>query len=457
MNLSKSVRTVLCVEDDKASGHLVRAVLEEKGYACLWARHAGEGLRLALRHHVDLLLLDLGLPGVDGIELLRMLRELSVPAPVIVISAHATPENALTLGKLGVRKFVVKPIRRRDLLDEVANAMPETSLTYPLLGTPQGTTRQPPKARQDAPEGLRRELDQAVAEQQAAKRQAAELDSRLETLQRELMGARQEAEQVKESLVGSARALLGILDNRETFSGSHGARVADLALKIATRLGIPEGSLHYVEIAGLLHDIGKITLPEHVLGKEPEQMTAEERRAYVRHPEAGQVVIEHMVAGGRVAEIVRAHHERHDGTGFPDGLATSAVPLEARIIAAADAADRALHHRTPDEPDIAAARDRLRRLRGSALDPVITDHALTVLDELEEFWATHRAVAVDVYSLVGGETLAQDVRSTDGLLYLPRGAVITEGYRSRLRRLAHDGSGTFTVKVYEPAGVPTRA
>ena len=441
---------ILYVEDEGASADMVKGVLEQAGYACDVAPEAIAGFRIALQKHIDLLLLDLALPGIDGVEFLSVLRALEVPVPVIVVSAQGTQRHVSGVAPLGVEKFLAKPISPRQLLAEVKATMPKRARTYRLLGAASDPDGGHAARRTTTRNGRGGETGEIRADLLNARSEVDSLTTRLATLERDLEFARMSADQAKESLVGSARALLGLLENREAFSGSHGARVADYALRIANRISLPEASTHALEVAALLHDIGKVGFPVEVLTREPDRLVGEARATYMLHPDAGHAIIRHMTGGGGVAEIVRAHHENYDGTGFPDRLKGSSIPVEARIIAVADSIDRLIQGEDAESIDFTGARRAFSALRERALDPVMTDHALEIVDEFEKFLLGHTAQMVDVFNIEIGAVLAQDVISPDGFLYLHRGTVVTRQYRDRLLGLAAGRRGQSAVLVYVP-------
>ena len=438
----------LYLEDDPASAEVVRATLEHAAYTCRVAAKPQDALRGLLQEHVHVFLLDLELPGVDGVELLKMARALGVTSPVVVVSAHPTGENAKALATLGVRRFVVKPVDRMKLLAEVEASVAGGSPQYPLLGRSDQIFL--PSRPGKELETLRSRLEAGQDELRRSHDLIAALQGKLQATQDDLDAAKREAEEAKESLLGSARALLGLLEKREAFTGSHGARVAHYSSQIAGRIGLPEPSRHILEVAALLHDIGKITLPETVAVKRAEDMDSEQLLAYRRHSEAGQAIIEHMTSGDRVAAVVRAHHENFDGLGFPDGLRGSEIPIEARILRTADLIDRSLHIEGERSPRFRAARNRVSEQRAKALDPSIADHARELLDEMDEFLRSHEVVPVEISNLGGGEILARDITTQDGFLYLPEGEELTPRHLQRLRNIAERQNDLLTVLIYAP-------
>jgi putative nucleotidyltransferase with HDIG domain len=171
---------------------------------------------------------------------------------------------------------------------------------------------------------------------------------------------------------------------REGIPQEHAEEVAQLARDTAQRLGLATRIAQRCGLAGLLHDVGKLAVPEHILTK-PGPLDDEEWAIMRTHPNVGADIVRHVPALRQVAKAVRHHHERYGGGGYPDDLTGQAIPIEARIIAAADAyaaitADRPYSAaRTPQE---AAA--ELRRSAGSHLDPAVVEALLSVLGLADE-------------------------------------------------------------------------
>jgi putative nucleotidyltransferase with HDIG domain len=155
-----------------------------------------------------------------------------------------------------------------------------------------------------------------------------------------------------------ATALVATLDARDRYTAGHSTAVAIYARDIAVRMSLSEDDQDLVHLCGLVHDIGKIGLPVGLLEK-PGALTLEERREMERHPVIGEEILRNVDDYGAIAEIVRSHHERIDGTGYPDGLTGDDIPLLARIIAVADA----YNAMTSDRPYRDAMPSRVARLR----------------------------------------------------------------------------------------------
>jgi putative nucleotidyltransferase with HDIG domain len=170
----------------------------------------------------------------------------------------------------------------------------------------------------------------------------------------------------------AAASLARAVDARDVYTGSHSQRVAQLAVRLAARIGLPREELELTRLAASLHDLGKLALPEDLLRK-PAPLTAPERTVLQRHAQIGFRMLESLGIDP-VAEWVLHHHERWDGTGYPDRLAGTEIPLGARIIFVADAydamtSDRVYRQRRTNED----ALDEIIRCAGTQFDPEVVE------------------------------------------------------------------------------------
>ena len=188
----------------------------------------------------------------------------------------------------------------------------------------------------------------------------------------------------------AAASLARAVDARDAYTGSHSERVADLAARIATRLGVDREQVELTRLAGSLHDLGKLAIPEEILRK-PGPLSETERLVLERHPQIGYRMLESLGVDP-VADWVLHHHERWDGSGYPDGVGGDDIPLGARIIFVADAydamtSDRVYRGRLTDDQAIA----ELDRCSGTQFDPEIVS---ALAEELGVADDTHRRLRV---------------------------------------------------------------
>jgi excisionase family DNA binding protein len=169
--------------------------------------------------------------------------------------------------------------------------------------------------------------------------------------------------------IDTVEALLNALDGRDGIISGHSRRVADYACTIGKAMGFSQESLSVLELAGLLHDVGKIMISEQLLGK-PGKLTDQELYMIRQHPEMGEKIVGDVKILRETAPIIRHHHERFDGLGYPDGLLGESIPLEARIIFIAEAFDSLTsdtsYHQTMNRKE---ARAEMERGAGTKFDP----------------------------------------------------------------------------------------
>ena len=176
---------------------------------------------------------------------------------------------------------------------------------------------------------------------------------------------------LEDTLRGVLSALSEAVEAKDSYTGGHVERVTGLSVALADRLGLPAEQRREVEYGALLHDVGKLSIPDAILLK-PGPLTSEERRVMETHAAKGESILSKVPGLAAVGNLVRHHHERFDGAGYPDGLAGEAIPVGARIIAVADAYDAM----TTDRPYRAAlshtaALTELRRVQGAQFDPAL--------------------------------------------------------------------------------------
>ncbi len=209
--------------------------------------------------------------------------------------------------------------------------------------------------------------------------------SLLETLSNQVGVALENANllnEFEELFIGTLRAFSKIIDAKSPWTRGHSERVTKYAILIGRELGLSRDQLRRLEVAALLHDIGKIGIPESILDK-PGKLTKEEYEIVKRHPEIGAEILSSIRQFEEVVPAIRHHHERYDGRGYPDGLKGEEIPVMARIIAVADAFDAMLSKRPyRDALSLNSAVKELQRNKGSQFDPQIVDILLNIIPDL---------------------------------------------------------------------------
>ena len=325
---------ILIADDDELICRLVQRALTPHGYEVATAQSAAAARALfdAQAGLFDVALVDLQLGDDDGFELVDYMRGKDLYLAQIVITGHASLDNAVASLRHGVYDFVQKPFPPAHLLALVARA-----LTFKQL------------RQENARYQLH--LEDMVREKSAA-----------------LSGALTE---VKQSYEFTLEALAAMLDAREHATAQHSQRARKITLLLARELGLPPGELDDIGRGALLHDIGKTGIPDEILLNE-KRLTPEQRQIIQRHPEIGYNIISATPFLAKAADIVLCHHERFDGTGYPRGLRGTAIPLGARIFSVVDSYDamrstRPYHQGCP--PAVALA--EIQKFSSTQFDPEV--------------------------------------------------------------------------------------
>jgi ribonuclease P protein subunit RPR2 len=237
-------------------------------------------------------------------------------------------------------------------------------------------------------DNLREEVERlraALAEREA---QAAEKEDQLQRYAADLRETfkeeRARAQELRDSYFATVRALTNAVEARDAYTGKHAERVAAYALEIGGAMGQRWAGLPEIEFGFLLHDIGKVAIPDSILHK-PEPLTPQERELIQQHPVTGWEIVRQVDFLGAASDVVRHHHEHWDGNGYPDELAGEDIPLSARVFAVADTLD-ALTTDRPYRPasPFPDARGLIHEARGTQFDPQVVDALDGISDDVFE-------------------------------------------------------------------------
>jgi putative nucleotidyltransferase with HDIG domain len=231
---------------------------------------------------------------------------------------------------------------------------------------------------------LKRLRDELAEQRRQAAHKELQLERYASDLRETFKAERARAEQLRTSYVDTVRALTNAVEARDAYTGKHAERVAAYGLELATRIDPDLAAEQEIEFGFLLHDIGKVAIPDGILHK-PEPLSEEERRLMRRHPVIGWEILRGIPFLEQAGQIVRSHHECYDGGGYPDGLAGEDIPLAARIFAVADALDAITTDR-PYRPAAALseARESITRGAGAQFDPRVVEALAEIPDETIE-------------------------------------------------------------------------
>ena len=324
---------ILCIDDNPEVLKLMKMLLADE-YDLELMTSAEKGLKFLREKSPDLVLCDVMMPGMDGHAFSRAVKadEILKHIPIILVTARSGAEMLAEGIQAGADDYISKPFDSTEL-----------------------------KARIRALLRIR------------------QVESELALVNRNLkMRTSDLVDQQRSLFLSTVKSLVSAIDAKDEYTRHHSTRVTEFTLKIAGKMGFSEKELGDLELASLLHDVGKIAVPESILNK-PGKLTDAEFTLIKEHPSRGESILRPVIELKEMARVVRAHHERYDGTGYPDRLKGREIPLGARIMAIADTYDSI----TSERPYRKAASHRyavkeIIGCSGTQFDPEVVEHFLEI-------------------------------------------------------------------------------
>jgi response regulator RpfG family c-di-GMP phosphodiesterase len=325
--------TCLVVDDDDQVRRTLLRILGALGLACREARSGQEALDLLAEHgEAALLVSDINMPEMDGITLLKAVKRRYPDTAVIMLTGVSDVSTAVECLQQGAMDYLAKPVLVEEVRARAHQALDRRGLILE-----------------------NRFLQQSYQERLEAQVRALDIKA-------------------KEQFVGQIQMAVRMLEKKDVYTRGHSSRVATYAVKTAVQLGYTGAMLDEFQLGGELHDIGKIGTRDAVLNK-PSALSAEEFEEIKLHTVEGEEILEPLrLEHPVVMQIVRWHHERMDGSGFPDGLAGDAIPEAARIICVVDAFDAMTTTRAyRASHTLEHAMEELSRCAGPQFDPKVVE------------------------------------------------------------------------------------
>ena len=324
---------ILIVDDEVEITEILADLLSEE-YECLRAASAEEALTRLTESEFQLVISDITMPGMSGLDMIPHVKELSPDTVVVMISGMQTVESAIGALRLGAFDYLMKPFDLRQVEAVVKRALEHHDLVV-------------------AKQRYENHLEELVEQR------TVELDKALNSLE----GAYR----------STLKALTAALETRDSETHGHSERVVTYSLRLGREYGLSSEKMKALEFGSLLHDIGKIGVPDSILRK-PAKLTEEEWVRMREHPLHGQQILRGIEFLEGAARVVAQHHEKWDGTGYPFGLRQEEIDICARIFAVADAfdaitSDRVYRRGKPYE----AAAQELDDWAGRQFDPKVVE------------------------------------------------------------------------------------
>lgn len=412
--------TLLFVDDEPGILSALRRLFRPHGYRILVAESGAAGLDILEREAVDLIVSDMRMPKMDGAAFLKAACARWPGVMRILLTGYADVASTVAAINEGeIYRYVAKPWDDDEIVNTVREALARQQLERDNRRLTALT-----QAQNDELKELNTSLEHKVAE-------------RTTELRETLAFVEQAHGELKNSFLTSVQVFAGLIELHCGPAGSklagHGRRVAELARSLALRLALPDAEVQTIMLAGLLHDIGKLGLADDLLGKPFIDLTPEQQALVMQHSAIGESILLGIDKLHDVAILVRHHHECFDGSGYPDCLAGSAIPLGSQILAVANDYD-ALQIGILQSPLKAnAALDFLTGHRGKRYDPATVDALAQHLADTGESGAGEQPLRCA--QLKPGMMLSRDLPHPDGYVLLAHGNLLTADMIGQLLKI----------------------
>lgn len=330
---TKETFKILIIDDDDIIRQQISSFLKLSKYDIIQAENGKNGLNLFEKEKPDIVLTDLRLPDIDGLDILRFVNNIDPNIPLIIVSGTGDMNDAIQSLKLGAWDYIIKPIYDLAVLDYAIKKVIERS--------------------------------RLIKENKA-------YQHKLENMVEE------RTEKIQATLDGILEVVVASVELRDPYTAGHQKKVAELAKAIAMEMGLDEIVLSGLYRAAMIHDVGKLAIPSEILAK-PAKLTTAELELIKEHSEAGFNILKNIEFPWPLAKIVLQHHEYIDGSGYPHGIKNNEIMPEAKILAVADIVEAIATHRPYRAAmGVSYALDYIENQKGSKLDNDVVDACLTL-------------------------------------------------------------------------------
>ncbi len=323
---------ILLIDDEEQMLRLLGQTLARDGHVCATAKNAAEARKQLAQGHFELALCDVHIKGESGTELAAYIGANYGDTAVIIVTASDDQKTADAAIESGTYGYILKPFNSSELIINVRNILRRRKLEI-------------------ANRMYRKDLELMIAERTG---------------------------KLEKALSGIIQVIVRMSEARDPYTAGHQKRVSELAVAMAREMGMTQRDIEGIQMAGMIHDIGKISIPAEILSK-PSKLTEIEFALIKTHPKIGFMIMQDVEFPWSIAQIVAQHHEKMDGSGYPDKLAGDAILPEARIVCVADVVEAMASHR-PYRPSLGidAALDEISRNRGTLYDPAVVDTCVKI-------------------------------------------------------------------------------
>lgn len=422
---------LLFVDDELNILSALKRLFRPTGHKVMTASSGQAALEILENNEIDLIISDMRMPEMDGAELLSRVAKQWPEIVRILLTGFADMESTIRAVNEGhIYRYVSKPWEDNDIKLTVEQALERKQL----------------KAERD------RLLDITKKQNDELKDLNANLENKVKERTKELSHAH---DTLRKSYFSSIKTFSNLIEMREGTVSGHSKRVAENAQKVAVKLGLEKDDVQQIFFAALLHDIGKISLPDYLINKPFSSLTEDEKKQVTKHSALGEALLMGFEPLNDAAKIIRSHHEYFDGSGYPDKLKGDDIPIGAKILALVNEYD-ALQQGTLVSKNLSKqeAQDYILRNRGHLFDPSVVDAFVTAQTDKPQKPKKSNLPATEISAenLMPGMVLAHDLITKGGILVLSEGYILDEKLIERIRKFAQSTDENLEIKVVPGRG-----
>lgn len=398
-----AIHRILVVDDEEIVLVALRDTLRREGYEVVTASNAVQGLEILRKSQFSVIMTDYQMPMLTGLEFLTQVKEIQPDATRILITAVLSLSTVIdAINKGEIYRFIVKPWLREELIATVKNAVQRYELICRNAVLQAATLTMNEKLSQ-----MNKSLEQQVGKIETQNQQLAELNQAL-----------------SQNLQRSVSLCLQVMETFYPLLGSQARRVFELCKAMAVALKLPPEQRQILEISAWLHDVGLVGVPRQLIRRwqQGEPLTEAEQALVEHHPVLGQELVGFVHSLAEVGTVIRAHHERLDGSGYPDQLMGDNIPWLGRLLAVA------VSYAESPYTGVDAV-EAIRLSSGKAFDP---EAVRAFLRSLPQAAVPRKEREVLLSELRPGMILAKGIYTSHGLLLIPEGQELSAPYIDKL-------------------------
>lgn len=432
---TEEIQKILFVDDEENVLRALKRLFIDENIEVLTATSGKAGIDILKENEIAVIISDQKMPEMNGAEFLSKAKEISPDSIRIVLTGYADINAAMdAINKGGAFRYITKPWKDEDIIFLIKESIEK----YRLIKENRYLTELAKKQNEELKK-WNTQLEIMVQEQTI-------------DIQNQNKKLKELNEQLKRNFRHSIEAFSSLIEMRDKTISSHSKNVASIAMQNAKAMSLSEQDVNNILIAALLHDIGKIGIPDSVLLKNEEELNEFERNEYRLHPVRGQVAIAMLEGFQDIGLLIRHHHENVDGSGFPDGLKKNSIPLGSRIISMADALDRIANSNPLARNNYNKALSEIEFYLDKKFDRQVFQYMKQIVSaKIKEISSQDYSNEIEIHpsKLVPGMVLSRDLRSGSGILILAQGIILDNKIINAIQRyyeIDPPKSGIFIIK-----------